>query len=151
MRDVLSNTGSLVPMASLVALWADSSPLVMPLSLVTLYWTVHRPSGAMYLLNTSNSMKPWLWAVTFLFHPILFLFDSKSHDAYLIHHKLLLYIHNYAYLITKYHDAYSIHYKLNLIHFLHTVMVISFIACIRYGRVTILSQKNCWSLKRYGR
>ena len=51
MRDVPSNTGSLVPMASLVALWADSSPLVMPLSLVTLYWTVHRPSGAMYLLN----------------------------------------------------------------------------------------------------
>ena len=38
-------------MASLLALWAASSPRVMPLSLVTLYWTVHCPSGAIYLLN----------------------------------------------------------------------------------------------------
>ena len=78
MRDAPSNTGSLVPMASLVALWADSSPLVMPLSLVTLYWTVHRPSGAMYLLNPHI---PWFYVIWFLLPLMVTVKSMMAHLA----------------------------------------------------------------------
>ena len=51
MRDVPSNTGSPMSIASLVALWADSMPLMMPLTLM-LYCTAHPSFGTMYLLKT---------------------------------------------------------------------------------------------------